>query len=665
MKYYFILLIVLLLFSCTKRVEDNSIEGYFISKEYTSLEAVQKKQSLDSIFEFVKTQKRDSIANHNLLALSTAYYYISDFAFSRKAARESYELSLDLKDSVNMAKANYYIAETFDIDSKDSIYYYFSIAKKIYSKLKMDTEVAKTEFKKAYLLFYEGNYIDCETKMVEAIRLSEQSTDYIFRFSYFTLMGNCQEKLGNYDLALQYHLKAKDVLPKISDMETQRSYKVTSIVNIANLYEIWGDYDTVIKNLTSVIDNKAIEPISDRLYALILSNIAYAKMKKGDFNGIESDFLESLRITEAINNNTELLYRNVSLGEYYLTVGNFEKSEFYLKSALRLSKTIGNYNEYLKSLKFLSKVDFQNKDFYNDEYVRVKDSLTNVQLTNREKYSRIEYETSKLEEENKKLTDQNFILLIAFVSGVLLLTILFLIYSLKSQRKKVQLLLQKQHAEAEVFKLLEEHQKSVMDAKFTEQNRISKELHDGIMNKLYGVRLNLSFFNASTTDEALAKRKDYIDELSVIENEVRTISHDLNTDFTAEKYELDALIIALVDNQNKLGTTIFKATIDTSIQWELLDTVVKFNIYRIIQEAMHNVTKYASASYCTIDLHFIDGVLQLQIKDDGVGCDLKTIKRGIGLKNIKDRVRELKGKLDITTAPGDGFVLDIVFGVAG
>ena len=128
--------------------------------------------------------------------------------------------------------------------------------------------------------------------------------------------------------------------------------------------------------LNDLLKREDVKSKSLEQYAIILNNIAYAKMKKGDFYGVESNFKEALRISEEIKNNNEILYRKVNLGEYYLTVGNINKSKAYLKEALQFSKEIGNYNEYLKSLKFLSKADISKKEYYNDEYVRIKDSIT-------------------------------------------------------------------------------------------------------------------------------------------------------------------------------------------------------------------------------------------------------------------------------------------------
>ena len=103
--------------------------------------------------------------------------------------------------------------------------------------------------------------------------------------------------------------------------------------------------------------------------------------------------------------------------------------------------------------------------------------------------------------------------------------------------------------------LLEDHQKRIVQAKIMEQNRISKELHDGIMNMLYGIRLNLEFFNESNEDSAVEERKKYIKKILSIENEIRKVSHDLRTDENYPNTDFTELLTVLVDSQNKVNPT--------------------------------------------------------------------------------------------------------------
>jgi two-component system sensor histidine kinase UhpB len=89
----------------------------------------------------------------------------------------------------------------------------------------------------------------------------------------------------------------------------------------------------------------------------------------------------------------------------------------------------------------------------------------------------------------------------------------------------------------------------------------------------------------------------------------------------------------------------------------------KLSLFRIVQEAFHNIIKHASATEVDIELKKIDSSIQLIIEDNGVGCDLEKIKndkdKGIGLMLIKERVLSLGGDFKVEHIPENGTKLII------
>ena len=77
--------------------------------------------------------------------------------------------------------------------------------------------------------------------------------------------------------------------------------------------------------------------------------------------------------------------------------------------------------------------------------------------------------------------------------------------------------------------------------------------------------------------------------------------------------------------------------------------------YYVVAEAVTNTTKHASASAVDVTLEDRDGVLRVSVHDDGLGGADPT--RGSGLTGLRDRVEALGGRLEITSAPGDGTLL--------
>ena len=91
-------------------------------------------------------------------------------------------------------------------------------------------------------------------------------------------------------------------------------------------------------------------------------------------------------------------------------------------------------------------------------------------------------------------------------------------------------------------------QDKIDEGRTQEKKRISEELHDGILGRLFGTRLSLDSLNMLQTDDAIKNREVYIGELKTIEEEIRKISHDLNSDFVTGSSFID-IVKALIETQ--------------------------------------------------------------------------------------------------------------------
>jgi two-component system sensor histidine kinase UhpB len=90
-----------------------------------------------------------------------------------------------------------------------------------------------------------------------------------------------------------------------------------------------------------------------------------------------------------------------------------------------------------------------------------------------------------------------------------------------------------------------------------------------------------------------------------------------------------------------------------------VDENMKVMIYRIVQEQMNNILKHAAASEVQITVTTNRESVQLRIEDNGVGFDMNKKAKGIGLRNIDNRVKFHKGKLHIQSSPGQGCIIAI------
>ncbi len=276
-----------------------------------------------------------------------------------------------------------------------------------------------------------------------------------------------------------------------------------------------------------------------------------------------------------------------------------------------------------------------------------------------DKFTRIEYETDEIKSENTDLVEQNRNLVYIFSGLAMLGLFTFVIKTQKAKNRELLFKQQQQKANEEIYNLMISQQNTIEGIRIKEKKRVARELHDGVLGRMFGVRINLDSLNKIDDGTAVEKRNNYLTELKSIEQDIREISHDLNR----EKSELINNFVAIVDNlfedQKKTFKSKLVSIIDSGIKWELVSNSVKINLYRILQEVLQNVNKYATADNIKIELKKEEDHLILMMSDDGVGFNVKTAKKGIGLQNILFRTNECDGVVDIKSKKGEGTIITI------
>jgi signal transduction histidine kinase len=670
-KFILVSLFSVIFFSVISCVDKRNAEincTGFNNKKYELFNKEDKIKYLDSLLKTSNSTYNDSLFKLKYFDLSNDYYNLNDYTKSIEVCKKALRLAKLTNDSLSIGKAYSYIGDCYFVDDKDSAYYFYHRSEKLYRKLQVKEKLALMLFKKAHLLMYAGNYSESEIQASKSLKLLKGTKDYQLLFSAYTILGVDFEKLEEYQSAIKYYLLAKDVLKELKinkkDLDSQNNYNLIASINLANAFEKLRDYNKAIDELSPLVNDEVKEKWPKE-YAIILNDIGNVKMKSGHLIGVKTLFFKALEISKKNNFEDNIVYEYINLGEYFYKIKDFIKSRYYLKQALNLAQKIKSTDEIKTILRLLVKVDSSNSFYYNEKYIAVTDSLAKVQRISRNKYARIEYETSVVEDENKVLSAKNTYILIGSLLLIFALVLVIVYRYIKSQKREIEFTKAQQKAEEEIFDLLKEYQLKLSIAKELEQNRISKELHDSVMNKLYGARMQLGILNDSDVKEIKEKRLIYVDLLQEIEQEIRTISHDLQSDVIDNQFDYISLLLNLIQLQNEIGVTSFTFKSDAVIDWDTVDGLLKITIYRIVQEGILNVTKYAAAKHCSISISKNEhGGLVLIIEDDGIGFDVTTKRTGIGLKNMKERALLLKSELEVKSALGVGTTIKVVFNVA-
>ncbi|WP_353148766.1 ATP-binding protein [Flavobacterium sp.] len=592
-----------------------------------------------------------------LFDVSNQYYFLKNYKLSITASKNAHLTALKIEDSLNLGRALYYIGDCYLGNKKDSAYYYYKESEKIFRKLNNQDRLAKVLYNKAYLLFYEGNYVESEIEVIKSLNYLKNNGKLISKYRCYSLQGSNHLELGEYDKALDYFKLSASVLNEMKkndlDKDASYDYEITNTIDICAAYDKKGEYSKSIKLLEQIVKKGDFNNYPKLKYS-VYGNLAYFLMKNKQYALSKNYFKEALKHSRKENDEVGSLYIILDFGEYHLLTKDTLKAKELFEKALMISKRLNNGKEILKSLEFLAVADKPNASNYKTEYIRINDSINKKQRENREKFTRIEYETDKVVEENKILSNKNLLLLLGLTISIAIFLIVLIIRNRISRKKELNLIQQKEHADNELYLLTKEFQTSLVEAKEHEQRKLSKELHDGIVNKIYGIRMMLGSINNNSDEASRLQRLDYIKELHKLETEVRDLSHDLNSDFSKYVGEFNFLLEKLIQNNNAIGSTQFISEISSTIDWNIHSSVIKINIYRILQELLQNVIKYAEAKKCFVQITEFDNHLNISVKDDGIGFNPILNTEGIGLKNIKERAKSIDSDIEIISNINDG-----------
>ncbi len=624
---------------------------------------------LKNAYTLAQKIKNDSIKVKHLAKLSFVTATEDSLLF-RNVNKQTISLAKQKSDSIVLAEAFWDLGSFYRKHSiKDSAYYSYSEAQKIY-------EAKKDSFFSGRMLFNMANeqadvkdYIGSEATTIMAIERLKPLNKYRQLYSSYNNLGIVSNAIGEHDRALKFYSEALFYLNKLSN---PKSLLVENKNNIGIVNRDKGNFKEAAKKFNEVLETDSLSQKDPLLYAKALNNLAICKIELKDTFGAYNLIEKSIRIKASIGDIRSLAASYGTLSKYNLYKGDTLTSISDAKNAVAFSKESSNNERLLETLAFLSKIDTKNASKYVQQYIALNDSLQKEERQARNKFARIRFETDEFIAENEVLTEQTEILSkekqmwAGIAVGFFLLGLS--VYVIINQRSKNQKLLFQQQQQAnnqEIFNLMLAQKQKVDEVKRMEQKRISEELHDGVLGKMLGARMVLTGLNKKADAEAIKERSEAINALKNVENEVRSISHELSHNAYQKINNFVSSIESLLANarENININTVFNYEEDED--WDSLKGDIKINVYRIIQETLQNSIKHSNCENFFINFDRDEEFFNLSIKDDGKGFQLNKEKKGIGMRNIASRVAKLNGTWFMDSAPGKGTFVSLKIPIAG
>jgi len=318
-----------------------------------------------------------------------------------------------------------------------------------------------------------------------------------------------------------------------------------------------------------------------------------------------------------------------------------DKKQLFSDLAI-LEQRSGNYRQ---AYDWMLQHEEVSEQIYNQE---TKTKITDLEA----RYSYVQKEKELLIAREKTKKQQSIFWI---TSVVFLLTLVVIYFWLQSRKLRTARQIDKLKQQQRI-----ELGKALLEGEEKERSRLARDLHDGLGGMLAGIKLNLS--QMVDTNEQLGRRelRQTIERLGQSVNELRRISRNM----MPESLLHSGLETALKDLCDEAALPELNITFRAFAIQEHFSPQIQVMIYRIVQELVYNALKHADATKIIVQCSQAEDVFFITVEDNGKGFSHKAIPANSrGLKNIRNRVDLLRGKMEIESS-GEGTNINIELYVA-
>ncbi|WP_459209875.1 tetratricopeptide repeat-containing sensor histidine kinase [Aquimarina rhabdastrellae] len=627
--------------------EQQKINEYINKAKEENISNKEKKYIINQAMVLINESKNDDYKQEKLEDIARLYFDLNEFKKYKEVVEKGIKISKQLRDSLSIAKGfgnvGYYHNK---VNQSDSAYFYFSKAEKIFNK------VDPNSLKHGRVLMQMGqiqrefkDYVGSESNIIKALKCFENVSNKRYLRLCYNVLGISQRALERYDIAIDYYQKSKEYI----DKSEKGKYQLALLHNnIGNVLKEQQKYNAAIEYYNKALTYDSLATKYPKFYARVLDNKAYIRFLYNDSTGLEASFLKPLMIRKQEKDDDGIITSNIHLAEYYQKRGNLEKSYIYAQEAKEKASQLNQKADVLESLLVLSQVSPSQEGLvYAQEYIDLSNEIQQQERVSRDKFARIRFETDRIEDENKIISRKNEILGISILAISAVFLFIYIIFKQKQSNKELEFAKSQQESNEEIYRLMLSQQTKLEEGRQMEQKRMSEELHDGVLGRLFGVRLSLDGLNQQRQGDGFSEiRHKYIAELKAIEKEIRLISHDLGTDTLLTDVAFIDVIKDFITEQCTIHKLDYSFRSDIDIDWEEIPDNKKVNLFRIIQESLQNIFKHAKADSIKVNFVQNDENIILTIIDDGIGFKSNKVKKGIGIKNITSRVQQMNGRVE-------------------
>ncbi len=454
-----------------------------------------------------------------------------------------------------------------------------------------------------------GDFAGSQVSAIEALKFLDAENDPNYVSSAYNVLGLAygeqklySEALKEYENALKYAVDRKDSL----------SY----LHNIALLHKNQEKYSEATKIFREIID---ADEASESSQIRFKDNYAFMRWLQDSTCEADRVMLEALEERQEIGDLAGTLASYSHLSDFYRNEDP-ELSRHYAEKYLEVSKLLSNPTAEVDALsRLIPLTEGRDEDEYVQRYLYLSDSLKEANVRLKYQFAKIRFDEERKEQQisllkaenltqslrSEKLRTGNIITTLIALVILLFAVGLYYYFRQRGRREKVKQI-------------------------YLTESRISRRIHDELANDIYHVMSSL---------ETVAPMP-MIDKLERIYQRTRDFSRENSEIVTGPEF-LKGLLNMLSGTVPE-GTKLIIRGEDT-INWSKLEPEKKIVVYRVLQEMIVNMKKHSQAKLVALVFSTEGKRIKISYSDNGVGAEPKVIENGNGIKNLKDRLKTIKG----------------------
>ena len=523
--------------------------------------------------------------------------------------------------------------------------------------------LAQFHEKIALVAYLEGKYDESTNEAIKSANL-------------FRAIGKTENEGAMY-CALGYQTKRRDMEKALRYMRSGLNllYNATDTGLVSPALSNYG----VLMEMTNKLDSavyyydralKLQQAKNDSVgIPFSLNKLGGAYLLHNEVDKARLAFAQAYAIRKARNDRYGIQENTIYFGDLYLTAGKPDSAIFYFKAAVDSSFVLNIpyqrqycYEQLVRA--FRLKGDLARALDYALLNTAIKDSLLNTERSKQIAEYETRFETARKENENLELRNDQALHLAAITRQRLLISVLGALFVMvlmggigfavwRRQREKQKL-------QAVLIEQKEERLRSIIAAQENERREIARDLHDGAVQTLTGIKMRLQrWLNQAQLDDDLKQGLvKTVADMDHASHDLRAISHRMMPRALNEGGLAPAIDDML---HNVLDPAEVQWTLDIFLPPKSrFEEHVEVAIFRIAQELVNNILKHAKATQVGVQLSMAGEKLQLMVEDNGQGFDATALeKSGIGLLNIRSRAEAIGANIEFESAPGQGTLVRV------